>query len=427
MVFIKYCFHKFVLLVILLMFSNLHIDGQGSTIVDHAQLRDNGRSLITVFLDCNGCDIHHIRENIQYVNYVRDRENAQVHVLVAVQRAGVSGTNYLMFFIGRKEFEGMDNEISYFAPRTNTWGETRNGITNRIKLGLAPYVGNTEIANLLRVDMPLEEHYEREELDCPWKNWVFEIYGGANYRKEETQSSFNARYGFFADKVTEDWKIRIRPYFNYNENVFETDNGTVRSLSHRDGFNGYVIRSINQNWSVGMFSDMLSSTFHNMDFSVDVSPGVEFSIFPYTEATRRSITFVYKAGYAYQNYIETTIFEKDKENLFKQELVASVSFQQTWGSVRAGLSGSHYFHDFSANRAEFFTNINLRLFSGFSLSLRGNFDLINDLVAIPATDITLEEILLQQRRQATDHQVFGSIGISYNFGSDYANVVNTRF
>ena len=394
---------------------------------DKDQKNNNNNDLIKVFLDCSGCDIHYIRENITFVNYVRDKELAEVHILVTSHRAGVSGTSYIISFIGMGEFEGMDNEINLWVSRGDTQGEIRSRMVERLKLGLSPYIANTGIADMLVVKMLDYEQFESNDIEDPWNNWVFEVYAGANLSKEERQRSFSARYGFFADKISEEWKIRARTYFNYSDRYFETDDGTVRSVSHRDGFQGYIIKSIDDHWSAGLFSNMLSSTFHNMDFKVDITPGIEYSIFPYEEATRRSITFAYKLGYSYNNYIEKTIFEKEKENLVGHEIEASVRFRQTWGSFRTGLSGSQHFHDFNSNRAEFFTRLNFRIFKGFSLSLAGNLDLINDMVALPMGDSSVEEILLEQRQRATDYQMNGSIGITYSFGSDFANVVNTRF
>ena len=34
-----------------------------------------------VFIDCRGCDRDYFREEITYVNYVRDRKDADIHVL----------------------------------------------------------------------------------------------------------------------------------------------------------------------------------------------------------------------------------------------------------------------------------------------------------------------------------------------------------
>lgn len=388
---------------------------------------ESRNSFISVFLDCNTCDKDYIRNSIPFVNYVRDKELADVHILITTHRAGVSGLNCIILFSGNRDFEDINHSIKYWASDSSTAYEIRKGLVERIKLGLGPFLADTDLADLFTVIYTDDDEIERVEFDDPWNHWVFQIYGGANFSMEKSHNAFNARYGVYADKVSDDWKIRLRPYFNYNVRNFMTEDTIISSRTRRDGFDGYAIMSLNQHWSVGLFSNMLSSTFHNMDFNVDVGPGFEYSIFPYKEATRRAITVAYKMGYSYNDYIEETIFGKLRENLFVQSIRASVSYQQTWGSVLAGLKGSHYFHDFNANRVEFFTTLNLRLFKGFSLSLSGNFDFVNDLVSIPKGDMSLEEVLLQQRRQATTYQAYGIIGLIYTFGSEQQNVVNTRF
>lgn len=418
---------KHVFIIFFLLTSQLAVasDNFEKDSLDSESNSSNG--LIAVFLDCDVCDVHFIQESIPYINYVRDKELAHVHILVSHHGAGVSGTNYVISFIGRKDYSDINHKITLWAPRKNTWDETRKEKVKRIKLGLAPFIANTKLVSSLKVSVDTDVLFERQEIVDPWKNWVFELYGGMNFSKEQTQNAINARYGFYADKVSENWKIRLRPYFNYNERNFITDDETITSKSRRDGFHGYAIRSINQHWSTGFFSDILSSTFHNMDFNTDFGPGIEYSFFPYDEATRRAVKLTYKTGYSYNNYIERTIFDKNVEHLFFHSLSASAHFQQAWGSVRAGLTGSHYFHDFDANRLAFFSQINLRLFSGFAISISGDLDLVNDLVSIPKGEMSLEEILLEQRRQATNYQMFWAVGFTYTFGSDFENVINTRF
>lgn len=391
------------------------------------------RNQLAVFLDLQRwADEDYIRQEIPMVDYVRDKEMADVHIIMTRHSSGSAGSNYVISFIGSGDFAGMNNELNFWAPASMTRHEVRDGYTNMIKIGLAPYIANLEdMLGIISLDFDSEaitvtDSLLEEEDDDPWNRWIFEIYGGGNFSKEETRSSVNFRYGFYADKVTEEWKIRIRPFFNYNERNYVVSDSTVTSISHRDGFDGYVIKSINDHWSAGVFTDMLSSTFHNMDFQLQVSPAIEYSLFPYREATRRSITLTYRLGYAFNDYIEETIFEKTKESLYGHSLVLSANFRQPWGNIRAGITGSQYFHDFNANRAEFFARLNLRIFKGFSLSLRGDFDLINDLVSIPMGDLSPEEILLEQRRQATDYQISGNIGLTYTFGSDLSGAYNPR-
>ena len=53
--------------------------------------------------------------------------------------------------------------------------------------------------------------------------------------------------------------------------------------------------------------------------------------------------------------------------------------------------------------------------------------MIQDQLSLRAGETTLEDVLLQQRELATDFTLSGSIAISYTFGSELANIVNTRF
>jgi hypothetical protein len=386
-----------------------------------------GTSLLRVFLDFPFFE-QYVRESIIYVNYVRDRELSQIHIMMTRHFSGTAGANYVISFIGRGRFDGMNNVITYWAPGTATSDEIRRGLVSRINMGLVPYIASTDLAGQISLSINGDRPVERIPVEDPWKSWVFEIYGGANIHREEKQNRFDSRWGFAADKVTDDWKIRFRPYFNLSErNFLTTDDRWITSRTHRHGLQSSIVKSIDQHWSAGIFVNMLSSTFHNLQFNISGRPGMEYSFFPYSEATSKAITLVYTVGGGYNNYIEETIFLKTSEYLASQALTLSVAFQQPWGSFRARLSGSHHFHDFTSNRAEFFARLDFRIVKGLSLNLSGNFDYINDLVSLPAGDLSLEEILLQQRRQATNYQLAGSIGISYSFGSQFSNVVNTRF
>jgi hypothetical protein len=415
-------FAKFILPVLLMTMMQIS-ESKGSSGTANT---GNDNDLITVFLDFS---LHqqYVRETITFVNFVRDRELSQLHIMMIRQGSGTTGENYVISFLGRGRFEGMNNFLTYWAPGTNTLDETRRGLVNMLQMGLVPYIAATDMASQISLSIRGERSVQRAPVVDPWKNWVFEIYGGANFFKEERQNRFDARWGFSADKISDDWKIRLRPYFNNNERNFIRPQGTITSRSHRHGFTGDMIRSINQHWSTGLFVRSLSSTFTNMRFNVITSPGIEYSVFPYRESNRRSITFAYMVGMGYHNYIEETIFLVEEEFLGSHSMDISVRFQQPWGSFRASVSGSHYFHDFTSNRIEMSSRLDFRVVRGLSFNISGGFDLINDLVSLPAGDLSLEEILLQQRRQATSYQISGSIGLSYWFGSQYTNVVNTRF
>jgi len=397
----------------------------------NTQDKDNNNEKLSIFLDISyWVDDDYIRQEIPIVEYVRDKELADVHIIMSRHDAGQAGTNYVISFIGRGVFKGVNNELTYWSPAAETQHETRQGYAKMIKVGLAPYIVNKQgdpdlISLQYRMDT-ISDKDTREVSKAPWNRWIFEIYGGGYFDFEETRNSMHIRYGFYADKVTKDWKIRARPYFNYNERNYEIEDSTVTTVTHRDGFNGYVIKSLTDHWSAGAFTNILSSTYHNMDFQLEVSPAIEYSFFPYNEATRRSIAIAYKIDYSYNDYIDKTILGETEELLWGQSLVLSADFRQTWGSIEAGVTGSHHFHDFNSNRLELFTEVNFRIFKGFSLTLDADFEFINDLVAIPMKDMSTEEILLEQRRRSTNFQFDGHIGFTYTFGSERSGDYNPR-
>src|SRR5512133_1631538 len=62
-----------------------------------------------VYLDCGSCDIEYIKTEVTFVNYVRDRKEAQVHILVTIQSTGSGGREYKLNFLGQNEFQGLDD------------------------------------------------------------------------------------------------------------------------------------------------------------------------------------------------------------------------------------------------------------------------------------------------------------------------------
>ena len=100
-----------------------------------------------VFLDCRRCDRDYFRDEITYVNYVRDRKDADIHVLVTDQRTGSGGREYTFAFIGLNEYAGLDNTLSYSSGPNDTGDEIRRGQIEVMKRGLFPYVIKTPSAN----------------------------------------------------------------------------------------------------------------------------------------------------------------------------------------------------------------------------------------------------------------------------------------
>lgn len=405
-----------------------------SSFLSQQQVLNNGTEQIPrLYLDCDRCDTDYIRKEITFVHYVRIPEQADIHVFITDESAGVGGREYELTFIDQTQSQDLDYTLTFHVDRNVTSDETRQEMVRVLKMGLAPFMAQTSRASRfsLSYDAPDGELEDiQQNYDDPWNNWVFRIYAGSiSLGLETNQTDFDSRWGFFADKVTEEWKIRLRPYFNYEfveiQRVEEEE--PIISKRHRHGFDSYLIKSLDDHWSAGVFADYITRNDRNLKHRSRFNLGLEYSLLPYDMATRKAITFTYQIGYSAVDYYEETIFNKTWDHLLNHQLEAGVHIQQPWGDIYGGLSGSHYFHDVSLRRTEIFGNVSVRLLKGLSLQVRTEFEMIQDQLSLPLGDASLEEVLLRQRELSTDFSLNGSIAITYTFGSEFTNVVNTRF
>ena len=83
-----------------------------------------------VFIDCGSCDIEYIKTEITFVNYVRDRKEADVHVLITTQGTGAAARNTPCTSPGRTAIPGWTTRRSISPTRripTTTSGKASSG------------------------------------------------------------------------------------------------------------------------------------------------------------------------------------------------------------------------------------------------------------------------------------------------------------
>mgnify|MGYP000333047977 CR=1 FL=1 len=378
-----------------------------------------------VYIDCDRCDIDFIRTEITFVNYVRDRKEAQVHILITTQRTGSGGTEYTVTFIGQRDYAGMNDTLKFVSKQTDTEDQIRRGIVRVLKMGLVRYVAKTPLAD--QISISFRRQARPTPVEDRWDNWVFNIELNSFLRGEKANKSIRLHGSLSANRITPDLKIRSSLYASYNESKFELEDSTISSLSRNQGLWGLAVKSIDDHFSAGISWSVYSSTYDNTKLAFSLAPAIEYNLFPYSESTRRELRFLYRVGYRSSRYNEETIFDKTSEILFNEVLSVTLEVKQTWGSVSATLEGSHYFHDFSKNRLQLSSNLSLHLFKGLSLRLSGRISMIHDQLSLPKREATPEEVLLRRTQLATQYKYRGSVGLSYTFGSIYKNVVNPRF
>ena len=384
---------------------------------------------LRVFLDCTACDSNFLRTEVTFVNYVRDRVGADVHVLVTTERTAGGGTLYTIRFIGLDRFKGIDQTLTYAAPQAATSDERRRGFASVFKLGLVRYALETPVASGLSVTFA--DPKRRPGLGAvrdPWNLWVLRLGANGSFEGEESTSEWGMSGFLSANRTTEIWKINVNAAGEYEEERFDLEEeGTFTAVRRDAELGAVVVRSLTPHWSLGGTAELESSTFENYDLRTRVGPGIEFNVFPYAESTRRILTLFYSVGVQRADYTEETIFGRLSERVLDHQFEFLLGLRQPWGSAEGGIETAQYLTQTDKYRISAFGELDIRLFKGFTLDFFGRASRRRDQLSLRRGDATTEEILVRQRELATGYSYDIGFGISYSFGSVFNNVVNPRF
>lgn len=393
-----------------------------------AQQKNSKDQAIRVFLDCASCDNEHIKKELTFVNYMRDRKDAQVHILTSQEYTGAGGRKYTFFFIGQKEFSRQADTLNFSVTVDAMQEEIRAKQLNILKLGLTRYVAKTPFADKLSISFTQDEE-GTEEVSDKWNSWVFELNASGYFNGEKSYKYLNGWSSITVQRVTEDLKVEISVSNDFSRSSFYNEIAGVSFIVNRkeNYFNHLLVKSINDNWSYGYTINLKSSLYQNIDLSTKIYPALEYNVFPYSESNRRQLRVLYSAGIRQFDYIDTTFLDRTQEILFGESLGIAIEVKEKWGSISSSLQGSHYFHDISLKRVDLFTSLNLRLFKGLSLRVYGGISLVHDQIYLPKKEFSEEDLLLRRRQLPSKLNYWGSVGLSYSFGSIYNNVVNPRF
>lgn len=387
-----------------------------------------------VFLDCERfCDFDYLRRTIEFVNWVRQRDAADVHVLVTRETTGAGGSSYTLFFLGQNGFASLQDTLRFSTLQTDTDDIRRDRLRQRLAQGLVPFAARTDVGRGLDIEfeggeLPLAASPQND----PWNFWVYRARIGGEVDGESLERQISFDGSLSADRITEGSKIELTARGEYSEDRFEEEEdgvivNEIVSTRHDWNVDGLVVWSIGARGAIGMETEVTSTTRLNQDLAIRVAPALELSLYPYAESSRRQITALYTIGAVHLQYDEPTLFERTEETRIEQEFEIASAFRQPWGELDASVEWSNYMHDFSLHRLELRGGIDVNLFSGFSFDVRGNVARIKNQIYLPLdADVPLEEILLRRRQLGTDFEYGIDIGISFTFGSVFNNVVNPR-
>ena len=391
--------------------------------------QDNGK--LDVFLDCQtNCYTNYIKQEITYINYQRDRQGADIYVLITDQSASAGAREMQLIF----KYDGVDeleaDTIIYYREANISDLEEMQLLEKNIKQGLLPALVFTDIQDKITFEVAeLEENESSETLiHDPWNYWSFNLSLNLNVNGE---SSFS-RQGYFgrlsASRVTEEEKIILSSWYDLDKSSFTLSDGEiVESENERYRTFAQYVKSIGDHWAIGLRSLLGSSSFGNIDFEGTLKPAFEYNIFPYSENSTKRFSILYSAGIVYNNYTKPTIFQKIEETLWRHGI--DIEFEQTqqWGDISFDINFDQYLHDLSLYSVSFNPNIELNLVKGLRLQLGGFISFVGDRINISEEEVSAQDIILQNRQLDTNYSYFSYVGFSFRFGSKNNNIVNPRF
>jgi hypothetical protein len=380
---------------------------------------------LRIFIDCARCDMNYIREEVPYVNYVRDVKEAQLYIMETSDMTGSGGRRYTYAFVGQQEFAGMNDTLVYSSRPDDSRDYQRIWRTQMLKMGLMPYVAKTPLYSEVLIN-PAERE-EQDVVEDKWNNWVFELEAEPDFEGEESYKELELRSSVSATKITHDWKLELDFDHRYTRTKYTYDDTLYTNYKSYGGLDLLVVKSLGEHWSAGLRSKLVSSSYTNIDLALEVLPSVEYNVFPYSKSTHRQLRILYGIGSSWRIYNDTTIYDKTEELLWQHQLEVAYQVQEKWGSVNVALEGSNYFHDFSKNRVELSGYVSIRILKGLSLRIRGGAARINDQLSLVKGEASEAEILLQLQELETTYNLEGGLGLTYTFGSIYNNIVNPRF
>lgn len=378
-----------------------------------------------------------IRTEINLVDFLLDRQAADIYVMIIHQNTGGGGHEYQLIFYGQNQFANRKDTLHFVNEANNTDFEKRDLLVKYIKLGLTSYIAHTKTAAQIQIQMKsvivdsVKSNSGTVTKD-PWNYWVFRTSMSGNISKDAVykESQFNGE--FSASRVTDEIKIGFEAEGSKSKSVFkyENTNGTLEKFTNRNNnydFSHYLVKSINKHWSWGYEANVSRSTFSNNKSRFKFSTGIEYNIFPYKLSNTKKFTIAYIADVRRNNYIDTTLFEKTKESLLGHGIDAKLSINQKWGTVYF----SSKYHNYLNNWKYFYLRadalLDIRITGGLSMNIFTSAELIRDQIELPKAGATPQEVLTRRRQLASGYRFSTHFGLSYRFGSKLNNFVNPRF
>jgi hypothetical protein len=397
---------------------------------DLASAQAQPRPLATVYIECGECGDDYLREQLPFVNLVRDRMLADVGVLVTSLSTASGGQAYSIELLERIGLRRGDTVMANVRADA-TELERRGEVVRSIKVALLPFLRGTPAMAHLDVSYSPPGSGARTSTrgaGDPWRQWVFRMGGSGSFAGDDNFTHRSVDGSFSASRITESFKVALSVKGSYTREMYLLAEGD-RARSERRAWSAtsLTVKSLGDHLSFGLRGTAGSSIFENMQLQLRAMPAVEYDLFPYSEATQRQLVVRYAAGARMMRYVDTTVYGRLSESRPAHELSVLADIRQARGSLWGSAVASQYLHDRSKRRLTVEGGVDWRIVAGLSVNFSANYSQIRDQLNVPGAALSNEDRLLRLRELQSGHSASAGLGLSYTFGSVYSNVVNPRF
>lgn len=385
---------------------------------------------LRLFLDSPDAtmDMDFLRREMPWVDWVRDRADADVYVLLTGRATGSGGTE-ATFYLTRLHGDGPPADtLRVFTPPSTSDDTIRRIVARTLSAALArDLLARPEGEHMKLVVAPPPNAAPPAPARDRWDHWVYKVATQGSLNGESSYRNGYLYNSLSASRVVETHKMGASLSQNLSENRYNFDDGsylitTTRSLNARVA----GAMSLGQRWSWGGSSSYYTSSYSNIASSVRIGPSIEYDLFPYGESSRRSLTLAYQLNVSHTRYEEITLYGKMNETLFMNEFDAGLSLRQPWGSVDLYSSLYQYLHDTSKYQLTSSLSTNIKVWRGLSLETSLWGARIHNQLSLRRGTASDTDVITRQRQLATSYNYYLSFGLSYRFGSLSNNVVNQR-
>ena len=387
---------------------------------------------VRAFLDCreDGCDRDFLVTELAWVDWMRDRLDAEVHLLVTQQATGSGGAEWVVVAIGQRGYAGAADTLRFTTAPNDATDLIRRQLLRVVSQLLLPYAARGPLGTRLTVaySAPPATSAASAPADDRWNFWTYGVSGNAFLNGESQQSFENVSGSLSANRTTEASKIRVSASNSYNRSTFTLSNGTTfEALQRNSGLRALAVRSQGEHWSTGVGLAAERSDFENTKLSAEARLAAEWDYFPYKEFARRKLAVLYSVGARSLRYREVTIYDRLRETRPIHALDVTYGARQPWGEANITLSGSQYLDALKYYNAGLFGDVEVRVGKGLSVNVGGNLTRVRDQLYLPRGGQSDAEVIARLQALQTNYRFSSYVGIRYQFGSIFNSVVNPRF